>query len=151
MVRRGFLLLLFCLFLTGCEFVNPIAPLIQIGVYWLEGEAHKYYATEQSKICDAVKAVLDEFSLPILHEEQKGETIYIRAGDDDRFKIKVTAVRENVTKLSIRINTFGDKAYAEMIYRHVDQQPLVEQFASVDELNTAMEEQPRRRLLKRQL
>jgi hypothetical protein len=129
---------------AGCNYIAPIGPIVQLGIMWYEGEAQKYYATPQEQLHVAVKEVLAEFTLPILEEKVDGETIYIKAGDDDRFKIKITSVRQNVTKLSIRINVMGDKPYAEMIYRHVDKRPDVEQFASLAELNTAVDKEPRR-------
>lgn len=134
-----FAVIALCAF-AGCG-LNPIAPIIQLGLRWHDGEAQKYYATEQTKIYEATKATLAEFKFPILEEKIKDNIIYLKAGDDDRFRIKITEVRENVTKLSIRINVMGDKAYAEMIYRHVDKYPDVEQFASVTSLNDAMERQ----------
>lgn len=124
---------------TGCELFNPIGPIIQIGIYWLEGEAHKYYATDQQTLHQATKTVLAEFKLPILNESVKGNTIHMKAGDGDKFKIKIVAVRQGVSKLSIRVNTFGDKPYAEMIYRHIDKQPGIQQFATTAELNDAMQ------------
>lgn len=138
------LILFICVGTIGCNYLAPIGPIVQLGIMWYEGEAQKYYATPQEKIHVAVKDVLKEFTLPILEEKVDGETIYITAGDDDKFKIKITSVRENVTKLSIRVNIMGDKPYAEMIYRHVDGRPNVEQFASLVELNTAVEKEPRR-------
>lgn len=131
-------------FTLGCSFLSPIGPIMQLGIMWYEGEAQKYYATPQEKIHYAVKDVLAEFKFPIKQESVSGETIYIKAGDDDRFKIKITSVRENVTKLSIRVNIMGDKPYAEMIYRHVDKRQGVEQFASLKELNNAVDKQKRR-------
>lgn len=127
------------LLITGCEIFNPIGPIIQIGVMWINGEANKYYNTEQTPIIRAVKDVLDELDMPIQKEEENGAVYYIQAGDkgSDRFKIKVTAVRHNVTKLSIRVNTMGDKPYAEMIYRHVDRQPGIITFVTVEALNKA--------------
>ena len=129
----------------GCSVLNPISPIISLGILWYQGEAKKYYATEQELVYEATKNVLAEFKMPILEEEKDDNTIFIAAGDDDRFKIKITTVRENVTKLSIRINMMGDQAYAEMIYRHVDEQPGVQQFASLTQLNEAMENKPRLR------
>lgn len=129
---------------VGCQLFNPIAPIIQIGIMWYEGEAHKYYATKQETIHEATKAVLAKFTLPIVEEKVDGNTIYIQAGDDDRFKIKITSVRENVTKLSIRINIMGDKPYTEMLYRHIDEYNGVEQFATVTSLNDALDNQKRR-------
>lgn len=137
----------FCLFLlvslAGCNLLAPIGPIVNIGVHWIEGEAHKYYNSNQQTLHAAVKGALVELDLPITSEWKDGNTIHVRAGDDDRFKIKVIAVRENITKVSIRVNFFGDKPYAELIYRHVEKQPGVEQFLTVDALNTAMHEQPR--------
>lgn len=129
---------------TGCSNFNPVTPIITLGIFWYQGEAQKYYATEQQALIEATKKVLEEFKLPIITEESKDNVFYIKAGDDDKFKIKISDVRENVSKLSIRVNTFGDKPYAEMIFRHVDKQPNVQQFASLNDLNDAMEKQRRR-------
>lgn len=128
---------------VGCPYLAPIGPIVQLGVMWVEGEAHKYYNTDQLTIYGATKTALAELDLAITEEYTEGDTIYVKAGDKDRFKIKIHAVRENTTKLSIRVDFMGDKPYAEMLYRHVDAQKDVVQFVSVEELNTAMEDSPR--------
>lgn len=140
-------MLVLALGFTGCELFNPIGPIIQIGVMWMEGEAHKYYNTDQDTIHIAVKEVLQDLEFPIVRETNEGDYYYIVADAGDRFKIKIREVRHNVTKLSIRVNTMGDRPYAEMIYRHVDRQSGVKDFVSVEELNTALDERsrPRRR------
>jgi hypothetical protein len=140
MWKRLALVILFILQITmlGCKGLNPIEPLIQIGIMWKHGEASKYYATDQETIIKATKAVLTKFTLPILEEKRNGDTYYIRAGDDDRFKIKIESVKSNITKLSIRVNIMGDKPFAELIYRHVDQQSGVRQFATNAELNESL-------------
>jgi hypothetical protein len=135
--------LLICLF-AGCQYVNPFTPIIQIGIFWIEGEAHKYYDTDEKTMQVAVKAVLKELTLPIVHEQQYEGYYYILAGDKNKFKIKIRPVREKITKLSIRVDTFGDKPFAELIYRHVDKQPGVQQFTTLEHLNTAMDGRPRR-------
>lgn len=129
----------------GCQYLAPIGPIVQLGVMWVQGEAHKYYNTDQATILDATKAALKELDLAITNEEKSEDTIYLKAGDKERFKIKVHAVRQKTTKVSIRVNIMGDKPYAEMIYRHIDKQTGVEQFVSLKELNTAMENRPRHR------
>ncbi len=128
---------------SGCGFFNPISPIISIGIMWYQGEAAKYYSTDQEIIHLATKNVLNEFKIPIISESVSGNIIYIKAGDDDRFKIKIISVREKVTKLAVRVNTFGDKPYVEMIYRHVDKEKNVEQFATAVMLNNAMTKQKR--------
>lgn len=130
---------------AGCNFVAPIGPIIQLGVMWVEGEAHKYYNTDQETIHQATLAALQELDLVVNKEEEKDDMIYINAGDKDRFKIKIYAVREKTTKLSVRVDLMGDKPYAEMLYRHVDKQKDVEQFVTLKELNTALEERVRAR------
>jgi len=145
MFRKLLTILLFSTMLvsTGCEMFNPIGPIIQLGVMWYEGEASKYYNTDQETIHIAVKKVLNDLEFPITKETNEGDYIYIIADADDRFKIKVREVRHNVTKLSIRINTWGDRPYAEMIFRHVDREPKVIDFVTVEELNTALQERKR--------
>lgn len=132
---------------TGCDLFNPIGPIIQIGVIWMNGDVHKYYNTEHEPLIKATKDVLDDLKMPIKSEELDGNVYYIVAGDEGkyRFKIKVTSVRENVTKLSIRVNFVGDRPYAEMIYRHVDEIPGIRQFASVAALNDAVNKRDRMR------
>jgi hypothetical protein len=142
---RYLVLVLFCLMgFVGCQYVNPFTPIVQIGIYWIEGEAHKYYDTDDKTMQTAVKAVLKELTLPVIHEQQYEDYYYILAGDQNKFKIKIRPVREKVTKLSIRVDTFGDKPYAELIYRHVDKQPGVQQFTALSQLNAAMDTRPRR-------
>lgn len=134
---------MFLLF-VGCPLLAPIGPIVDIGVFWLEGEAHKYYNTDQQTIYVSVQNVLNnELKIPITENQKMGEYIWIKAGDTDQFKIKIHHVRDNITKLSIRVNNFGDKPYAEMIYRHVDAQPGVIQWTSIDELNAAMKSRRR--------
>lgn len=135
-------LLILALF-TGCELISVVGPIAQLGIMWVEGEAQKYYNTDQLALHGAVKTALSELDLKITEEETKGDTIYIKAGDKDRFKIKIIAVRERTTKLSVRVDFMGDKPYAEMLYRHVDAQQGVVQFVTLKELNDSIEK-PRR-------
>lgn len=144
---------------VGCQGFNPVGPIISLGIYWKNGEAVKYYNTDQRTLVNALKASLQELDIPVNEETERDGTVVIRAGgavfvgdaggpldhkprtvhlrQEDRFKIKVSAVKPKTTKLSIRVNTFGDRPYAEMVFRHVDAQPGVRQFATLAELNAA--------------
>lgn len=133
------LLLVTALLFTGCQMFNPIAPIVQLGIRWYDGEAQKYYNTDQVTLYNATKAALAELNLPIAEESHEDNIYYLKVDAGDRFKIKVVGVREEIAKLSIRVNTMGDKEYAELIYRHVDSQTAVKQFASLEALNAAME------------
>jgi len=108
-------------------------------------EGQKYYNTDQETIYNATRTALNDLEFPITEVDQEDEIWVIKADADDRFRIKLNPVRHNVTKVSILVNTLGDKPYAEMIFRHIDSQEAVIQFTSLDELNTAIEERPRRR------
>jgi len=141
--RKLFVFGLFCL--VGCAYFAPIGPIVSLGILWANGEASKYYASDVGVIHVAIKNVLEEFKIPILEEKTEDDIIYLKAGDDDRFKIKIVPVREKITKLMIRINTMGDKSYTEFLFRHVDKQKDVEQFASLKELNENMSKRSRNR------
>ena len=149
---KQFLIAVTIIACSGCqEIIAPIGPIISLGVLWHQGEASKYYATDQAVMHRSTKAVLEELKIHVSYEEIDDRTITIKAGGeekrDDRFKIKVIAVREGITKICIRVNNFGDKEFAELIYRHIDKQQGVEQFASVTSLNEAVNNQrrPKRR------
>lgn len=121
----------------GCQFLAPISMIASVGVYWVEGEAHKYYNTEQDTIVRALKETLEELKIPVTKESSDEKRVYITAGggSEDRFSITVLKVKPEITKLSIRVNTFGDKPFAEMVYRHVDAKQGVKTFHSVEHLN----------------
>lgn len=127
----------------GCTALAPIGPIVSLGVAWVNGEASKYYASNLEEIHFATKNVLEEFDFQIAEEKIEENIVTILAGEEDKFKIKIVGVRENITKLSIRVNIMGDKPYAELIYRHVDKQPNVKQFASLKDLNNQMDRQRR--------
>lgn len=131
--------------LAGCEMIGLVGPIVNIGVFWMNREAHKYYNTDLDQMETSVRAALAELEMPIEDEFMEGESMVFKCDVNDRFRITLNPVRDNVTKLSILVNTLGDKPYAEMIYRHVDDQDGVIQFVTVEELNTALEERPRRR------
>lgn len=134
------LLLLLASGAGGCQYFNPIGPLFSLGVMWYDGEAKKYYNTDQKTIDASVKFALKELEIPFTEEKTDGNTISIRAGGngEDRFKIKIVMVKPHTTRLAIRVNIMGDKPYAEMIFRHVDNQPGVKTYNNLKVLNRDM-------------
>ncbi len=116
--------LIFSLIFTGCEAVGPgiiITPLAQAYITWKDGEAHKYYKIEKTIVYRAVKRAAVELNYEIEKEEEKKNYTYLVAGANDRFKIKISEIEPNVTCVSIRINFMGDKPYAEMFYKQIDE------------------------------
>ena len=155
MLRRTFMgtMAAMFLFVAGCGFVPFIGPIISIGLFWINGEAHKYYDAEQQTIVSAVKDAADKLDFVVMDEEVDGNTVHIKLNDKslcrgtvdetqqaenvNRFSIKIIKIQHNVTKLSIRVNTLGDKPYAELIYHKVDQYPGVRCFQSEKQLERA--------------
>ena len=122
-------LLLFCtlsLFcLSGCG-VGPeifISPIVTGVVIWIQGEAHKYYANDSDTLYRATKRSLNQLNIPIKRDDPpKDGNYYIIAGEGERFKIKIKRIHPEITKVSVRINIMGDKPYAELLYKQIDNQ-----------------------------
>jgi hypothetical protein len=130
---------------VGCAWLAPVGPIINIGIFWMNREAHKYYATPMDEINVAIRVALNDLEMMVSEDYMDDEVRVLKVDENDRFRIRLEPARHNVTKVSILVNTLGDKPYAEMIYRHIDEQPNVEQFTSVTELQTALREPRRRR------
>jgi len=129
MKKNIFFAFLTIFFSVGCTgpglFVSPIINGI---IAWKEGEAHKYYGHNTDTILRATKHALTKMNLPISKEETKSSGYYLVAGNNNRFKIKIHKVENEITKLSIRINFMGDKPYAELFYKNVDKEINVIKF-----------------------
>lgn len=114
------LLLTFLLGLSGCGPVDPaiiLSPIAELGIMWVNGEAIKYYEYDSVVVYRATKRSLRELGFPNITDKAEVDGYSIV---DARFIIHVSAVRPGVTKLSIRVNIMGDKPFAELIYRNVD-------------------------------
>lgn len=112
--------LLFFSILSGCAAVGAVGPIVTGYITWKNGEAHKYYEYNNETIQRAIKKSLKALDIPNNKEEVKNDNYFILAGKNDRFKINIYTIEPNITKLSIRVNFMGDKPYAELIYKHVD-------------------------------
>jgi hypothetical protein len=123
-VRPFIFLSFFLLFaIAGCGTLGMIVGPVVTGVtIWANGEAHRYYEENPEEICRAVQQTLTELKLPITQNRNKNNKYYIVAGERNRFSITIVRAEGNLTKLNIRINFFGDKNYAEFIYKKVDSQ-----------------------------
>lgn len=123
-MKNFFRSLIFCLplFFASCAVAPFIAsPIVTGVVMWYEGEAHKYYYEEPSTLYRSTKLALKELGHPILKDEkQRNGDYYILAGDGDKFKITIRNVKSHISEVKMRINFMGDKPYAELIYKHID-------------------------------
>tara|TARA_Y100000034_G_scaffold133308_1_gene198424 strand:+ start:3614 stop:4030 length:417 start_codon:yes stop_codon:yes gene_type:complete len=118
---------------VGCGaelLIGPlVSPIIQGAIMWKEGEAHKYYNLDSDSMYRAAKRTALEVGYPIERDDIPDQgNYYLIVGENDRLKISVDRVEPNVTRVSIRVNTMGDKPYAEMFYEKLDSQVNVINF-----------------------
>ena len=110
--------------LTGCA--GPelfIAPIVNGIIMWKEGEAHKYYEYNSDIVYRAAKHALDDMNLDISRNDPitANREYYMIAGENDRFKINIIPHELSICRLSVRINFMGDKPYAELFYKKIDE------------------------------
>ena len=101
---------------------NPISPIVNFYIAWKEGEAHKHYRWDTKTMYKTVKRSLRNLDYEVLKDQDTNNGYYIVAGANDKFKIKIVGIESEITKISIRINFMGDKPYAELIYKEIDEQ-----------------------------
>lgn len=114
---------LFSIVVPGCgPSTFLIGPAVTGVVYWINGEAHKYYEEDSVVVYRATKHALAELGVPITKDQPSGTGFYILAGAENRFSINVTQQENSLSRASIRINYIGDKDFAELIYKKIDEQ-----------------------------
>lgn len=122
-MKKLFIIFIFAFTLTaGCGPEIFIAPIVSGVIAWSEGEAHKYYTYDSDTIYRVAKSTLSEMGLEISKDDVlENNHYYIIAGENDKFKITITPYEPEISKLSIRVNFMGDKPYAELFYKKLDE------------------------------
>jgi hypothetical protein len=126
-MKKIFLVLaLFCSTLSGCSaaLIFGAASLAAQGIItWKSGEATKYYDIEIETVYRATKRVATNLNLKISDDNKKGAGYQLVIGEKEKMKVKIEPAEgaAHITKLAIRVNTMGDKPYAEMFYKAVDE------------------------------
>ena len=140
-MKRFTILFLLMLMTVGCTLnpVNPLGLILNVGIFWVNGEGHKYYKCDQSTLLDATRETVEELGMYIEKEESQKSYYYILARAEKKtFKIKIRRMTNRVSRLSIRVNTFGDKPYAELFFEAVDNKRGINEFRTVNELETTL-------------
>lgn len=116
-------LLLTCLLICGCGAIDPIGPVVNGIIFWKQGEANKYYNQKPDVVFRASLHALNRMNLKVVKDSNFDKSNFeIIAGNNNRFKIYIKEVDNKITSLKVRINFFGDKQYAELFYKYVDEQ-----------------------------
>ena len=122
-----FFITLVVLFQTqGCGIVSPfqaIGPVINTIAYWKNGEGHAVYNFNEDIVYRSTKRAIEKMGFSIDYEkiygkdDQNYKIIFIQEN-----KIKVTIQRKdvNISKVNIRLNTFGDKDFGEMLFKNIE-------------------------------
>ena len=125
-------LLLATSLLSGCA-AAPLIPVIGasqvipvIGVsyqgytVWKGRESSKYYTSDIKTVCQAVKQSCEQLKLETVIENPVSENgCSLEARGNYPMEINVSNVEKNLTKVVITIDLFGDKQYAELLYRTI--------------------------------
>lgn len=117
---RKYLPILFFLILSGCEAIPIVGPLVNGLIVWTNGEASKYYAFNSTTLYRTTKKACQEFGYTIESDSSSDQDHYLIVGSNKRFKIKIESMEPEISRLKIRVGFFGDKPYAELIYKKVD-------------------------------
>lgn len=111
---------------VGCGLGSAgiVSPVITGYATWKSGEASKYYESSHTRIYNAVKRNCEKLQYKISKEKKlKNDCDYIVAeGENHTFKITIVPVQPNITQVKIRIDFMGDKPYAELFYKKLDEQ-----------------------------
>lgn len=128
-MKKIFLILTLLFSLTGCGIIT--APLIlgaagaaaQGVIIWRGGEASKYYTVDVDTVYRATKRAATNLNLKVSDDNKNGDAYQLVIGSKKEMKVKISLAEDDrsITKLSIRVNTLGDKPYAEMFYKTVDE------------------------------
>ena len=113
--------LFFVIFLSGCQFAGLLSPIVTGVIIWKDGRGHKYYDLDAQVLFKAIKTTCNDLEFKIISEQKTKNGYYITAKNKDNFYFYIEKKRHNITDLSLRINTFGNKSYTEMIIHKIDE------------------------------
>ena len=123
MKRIGMLLILLTLAVaaSGCWIVLAGAA-GATGVYYMNGVAEKSYPYAVEKTYDGVLAALKDGEITPYQKgfDATSGTIEATLADGKKLKIELKAMGDNVTRVRLRIGTFGDKDRSAEILAKID-------------------------------
>lgn len=129
--KKQIFLSVFVFFLVnGCSFLFLASPIITGIIMWKQGEAKKYYEEDYKIVYRSIKRTLQKYNLTVIRQQNYNHESVIVAGNGNRFKIKVYKESDRHVCVSIRINVFGDKELAELIYKSIDDYIYVVEYDS---------------------
>src|SRR5690348_12280014 len=118
MNRRNCMSRLFNLFLlsalvtsfAGCEIISPFSAIqgvVDLVIYWKEGEARKYYTGDVEYVYEKFKLVCEDMGQKIEKDtknRKKQHLIYTKS-ENNKFKIHVYQADPKIVCVKVRMNT----------------------------------------------
>ena len=111
---------IFWIFFSGCQFIGVISPVITGIIIWKDGRAYKYYDIDEVVVCRAVKRSCKELGLQLVEDKPSRHGRYMLYYGRDSLSFYVKGIKGGVTETSLRVNSFGNKPYCEMIFDKID-------------------------------
>ena len=135
------LLFLAPLTISGCWAASTlIGTPVQIGVQayvtWKNGEAFKYYPYSKEVMSRAVQRAFTRMQLTVvgvIPTSSDGCTFIVKwwdkttgygilAGNNNQFNVNIEQKEQNVCVVRCRVDFWGDKEYAELLYKYIDEE-----------------------------
>jgi hypothetical protein len=110
--------------MNGCNFLSPFSAVqgvVDIVIYWKEGEARKYYTGDVEYTYNRFKMVCADMDQTITKESKdiKGYVLYTKS-KNNKFKIHVYQADPKIVCVKVRVNTMGDVEYVNLMYQKLD-------------------------------
>lgn len=97
-----------------------ISPIVQGVIFWKNGEAKVYYNESCDSVYNKLLLVLEKLKIKVENHQNTKYGHYIKAGNKSKFTIRIIKKEDEITQLKIRVNFWGDKEYAELIFRKLN-------------------------------
>ena len=104
----------------GSQAIPAVGGSYQGYTVWKGRESSRYYTYDIKTVCQAVKQSC-QLKLEIVIQNPVSENgCSLETKGNYTMGINVSNVEKNLTKVVITIDLFGDKQYAELLYRTID-------------------------------
>jgi len=106
--------------LTGC-IIAAVGAGAAGTVAYVKGDLEATESKKLDVVYDATKKALTDLELSISQDtkDQMGATVIARDSQDRKATVKLTAVTDESTAISIRFGTFGNEAKSTMVYNKI--------------------------------
>ena len=90
-------------------------------VAYVKGDLEVIEAKDLDTVYDATKKALEDLELSVIQDtkDKIGATVVSRDSQDKKVTIRLTAVTDKSTEISVRFGTFGNEAKSAMVYNKI--------------------------------